>query len=174
MKPGLRKKLERVRLFLCDVDGVLTDGAVWMGAGVEMKRWDIRDGLGMRFLQRFGIRVGWVSRRRSRATTARARDLQVDHVLQIEGSKVVAVEALLGQLGVGWDAVCYVGDDVVDLGVLRLAGVAVVVADGIAEAKAMADYVTVAHGGRGAIREIVDLILKAQNRWEILLEEYSR
>jgi 3-deoxy-D-manno-octulosonate 8-phosphate phosphatase (KDO 8-P phosphatase) len=162
-----------VKLLLCDVDGVLTDGTVSMGGGVETKRFDIRDGLGLRLLQREGIKVGWISRRVSRATEERANDLKVDFLHQRDGDKVEAVETILAATGLDWPAVCYVGDDLVDLAVLKRAGVAVAVASAIREAKAMADIVTKAGGGHGAVREVVEMILKAQNRWPRLIQEYS-
>ena len=171
MTLALKEKLARVRLFLCDVDGVLTDGTVQMGNGIELKSFHVTDGLGLRFLQRFGIRVGWVSRRASPATVQRAEDLKIDYLRQVDGCKVQAVEALLEESGVTWEEVCYVGDDVVDLGVLRRAGVAVGVANGISETKAVADYVTRARGGQGAVREVVDMILKVQGHWAGLLKE---
>jgi 3-deoxy-D-manno-octulosonate 8-phosphate phosphatase (KDO 8-P phosphatase) len=174
MKRGLKRKLAGVRLFLCDVDGVLTDGMVWMGNGVETKRFSIVDGLGMRLLQEAGIRVGWVSRRPSSATTMRAEDLKIDHLIQIDGSKVEAVAALLREQGRTWEEVCFVGDDIVDLGVLRKVGLAVGVANAIAEVKAAADYVTRRAGGYGAVREVVDMILKAQNRWSAVVREHSQ
>jgi len=162
-----------VKLFLCDVDGVLTDGTVLMGNGVESKRFNIRDGLGLRILQKQGIRVGWISRRTSTATSQRAQDLKIDFLHQSDGSKVVAVEAILAETGLTWADVCYVGDDIVDLSVMKRAGVAVAVADGIQEVKRMADHVTRARGGHGAVREVVELILKAQNKWPRLIQEYS-
>jgi 3-deoxy-D-manno-octulosonate 8-phosphate phosphatase (KDO 8-P phosphatase) len=174
MRQELKRKLARVKLFLCDVDGVLTDGMVLMGNGVESKRFNILDGLGLRLLQRAGVEVGWVSRRPSSATTMRADDLKIDHLLQIDGSKVKAVEALLERTGRVWGEVCYVGDDIVDLGVLRKAGVSVGVANAIEEVKAIADYVTRRQGGQGAVREVVDLILKAQRRWTAVIREYSQ
>jgi 3-deoxy-D-manno-octulosonate 8-phosphate phosphatase (KDO 8-P phosphatase) len=174
MKRELKRKLAKVRVFLCDVDGVLTDGMVLMGNGVESKRFNILDGLGMRLLQQAGVKVGWISRRPSSATSMRATDLKIDHLIQIEGSKVEAVEALLDRSGMAWGDVCYVGDDIVDLGVLRKAGVAVGVANAIDEVKAIADYVTKREGGHGAVREVIDLILKAQDRWTALIREYSK
>jgi 3-deoxy-D-manno-octulosonate 8-phosphate phosphatase (KDO 8-P phosphatase) len=173
VNPALKQKLARVRLFLCDVDGVLTDGTVLMGDGVESKRFSIVDGLGMRLLQRYGVRVGWVSRRPSSATTMRAQDLKIDYLRQVDGDKVQVVKELLGECGFGWDELCYVGDDVVDLGVLKRVGVAVAVANGIAEVKAVADYVTTSPGGHGAVREVVDLILKAQEKWTTMLKDYG-
>ncbi len=169
----LRSRLRRVKLFLCDVDGVLTDGAVWMGGGVEMKRFNIRDGLGLKFLQRHGIKVGWVSRRPSSATRQRAENLGIDFVSQKDGGKIDCVEDILRQTGLAWADICYVGDDIVDLGVMERAGIAVAVGDGVAEAKAAADYVTKAPGGGGAIREIVELILRAQDKWKLVVKEYS-
>jgi 3-deoxy-D-manno-octulosonate 8-phosphate phosphatase (KDO 8-P phosphatase) len=173
MERSLKKKLARVRLFLCDVDGVLTDGTVLMGNGVETKRFNIQDGLGLRLLQREGIKVGWISRRPSSATAQRAADLKIDFLYQGDDNKVAAAEDILKQAGVNWAQTCYVGDDIVDLGALKRAGVAMVVGNGIREAKAMADYVTTAVGGHGAVREVADLILKAQNKWKRLVVEYT-
>ena len=173
VSPRLRLRLQQVKLFLCDVDGVLTDGSVWMGAGVETKRFNIRDGLGLKFLQNNGIRVGWVSRRPSQATQQRAENLKIDFLMQRDGGKVAAVESILRRTGLNWDQVCYVGDDIVDVGVFNRVGVAVAVADGVAEARAAADYVTRAPGGRGAIREAVELVLKAQEKWSRVVSEYA-
>jgi 3-deoxy-D-manno-octulosonate 8-phosphate phosphatase (KDO 8-P phosphatase) len=169
----LTARAAKIRLFLCDVDGVLTDGTVWMGGGVESKRFHIRDGLGLKFLQRCGIKVGWVSRRPSSATKQRADDLKIDFLSQIDGGKIEAVEAILRQTGLNWAEVCFVGDDVVDVGVLKRVGLAVAVGDAVTEAKAAAHYVTQARGGHGAIRETVELILKAQNKWKSIAVEYA-
>ena len=170
---ALNKKLKSVKLFLCDVDGVLTDGAVYMGGGVETKRFNIRDGLGLKFLQRHGIKVGWVSRRPSSATQQRADDLKIDFLVQHNGGKIEGVEGILRQTGVSWTDVCYVGDDIVDIAVLERVGLGVAVGDGVPEAKAAADYVTKAPGGNGAIREIVEMILKAQQKWKLVVSEYA-
>ena len=169
----LAAALRRVRVLLCDVDGVLTDASVFIGGDRETKQFNIRDGLGLVALRRQGLKVGWISSRPSPATARRARELKIDFLRQQKGSKVCAVERLLAQTGFRWDEVCYVGDDIVDLGVLERAGVAVAVADGAAEAQAAADYVTRAGGGRGAVREVVELILKAQNKWERVVAEHT-
>jgi len=169
----LNARLVRVKLFLCDVDGVLTDGMVVMGGEVESKRFNIRDGLGLKMLQGQGIKVGWVSRRPSGATTQRAEDLKIDFLVQSQSSKVQGIENILQKAGLDWPQVCYVGDDVVDLGVLKRAGVGVAVANGVSEAKAAADYVTKAGGGQGAVREAVELVLKAQGCWKKIVAEYS-
>jgi 3-deoxy-D-manno-octulosonate 8-phosphate phosphatase (KDO 8-P phosphatase) len=168
----LTRAFAQVKILLCDVDGVLTDASVWMGGAHELKRFNIRDGLGLLLLRRAGVRVGWVSARSSLATTQRAKDLKIDFLHQREGSKVEAIEAILARTRLVWEEVCYVGDDIVDLGALQRAGVAVAVANAVEEVKAIADYVTRAGGGHGAVREVVELILKAQHKWPHLLEAH--
>src|SRR5262245_21962052 len=156
----LRKRLARVKLLLCDVDGVLTKGTVLIGGNLEAKEFNILDGFGLRLLQHEGIKVGWVSHRPSAATEQRAKELKVDFLEQQSANKVELVESILQRAGVSWDEVCFVGDDLVDLGVSKRAGFSVAVANGIDEAKALADYVTKARGGEGAVREVAVMILK--------------
>lgn len=170
---ALRTRLQKVRLLLCDVDGVLTDGTVLVGAGFEAKPFNIQDGLGLALLRRAGLKVGWISSRPSAATAARAAELQVDFLHQAKGGKVAAIEAILARAGASWAEVCYVGDDLVDLGALKRAGVAVVVANGVGEARAAAHYVTRAAGGHGAVREVVELIATAQGKWRQLVEDLA-
>ncbi len=172
----LAARLKRIKLFLCDVDGVMTDGAVFIGGAREIKRFNIRDGLGLIFLRRAGFRVGWVSARPSPVTEARAAELEIDFLIQ-QGDRIGktgAVEKLLRRTGLDWDAVCFVGDDVVDLGPLRRAGFAVAVADARPEVKAAADYVTRAPGGHGAIREVAEMILQAQGKWDSIVAHYQK
>ena len=170
---ALGAALRGIRLLLCDVDGVLTDAAVFIGGAEEIKRFNIQDGLGLVMLQRQGLKVGWISSRPSVATARRARELKIDFLRQEKGSKVRVVESLLAQTGFRWVEVCYVGDDIYDLGAMKRAGVAVAVANGVAEAQAVADYVTRASGGHGAVREVVELILKAQDKWARIVAEHS-
>lgn len=173
ISPVLNTKLAKVKILLCDVDGVLTDGTVWMGNGVETKRFNIRDGLGLKILQQEGIQVGWVSRRPSGATRQRAEELKISFLIQTDGSKIEAVESILRQTRLNWKEVCYVGDDIVDIGVMKRAGVAVAVADSMAEATAAADVVTRAAGGHGAVREVVEMILKAKRKWDRIVSEQA-
>jgi 3-deoxy-D-manno-octulosonate 8-phosphate phosphatase (KDO 8-P phosphatase) len=168
----LQVRLARVKLLLCDVDGILTDASVYVGEPGEYKRFNVRDGLGTALWRREGFPVGWVSARPSAATTVRAKELNVDFLIQQRGSKVQAIEPILNQVKVGWDEVCYMGDDIVDLGPLDRAGVAVCVPPGHPEALARAHYVTHVAGGQGAVREVIELILKAQGRWDRILKEY--
>jgi 3-deoxy-D-manno-octulosonate 8-phosphate phosphatase (KDO 8-P phosphatase) len=162
-------------LFLCDVDGVLTDGSIFIGGTAEFKRFNIRDGLGLVLARRAGLRVGWVSARPSLATKLRAEELKIDFLVQ-QGdstSKTQAVEKLLAEQNLNWRDVCFVGDDVIDLGPLTRAGLAIAVGDAVTEAKRAAHFVTKAVGGRGAVREAVELILKAQGKWGQFVEKYS-
>src|SRR5277367_5744811 len=163
---AIRQRAARIKLFLCDVDGVLTDGSVFIGGPREFKRFNIRDGLGIVLARRAGLKIGWVSARPSPATKLRADELKI-HFLVQQGdhtSKTGAIEELLAQEKLGWQDVCFVGDDIVDLGPLKRAGFSVAVGDAIAEAKFAADFVTKADGGRGAIREVAEMILKAQGK----------
>lgn len=173
LSPDLIPRLQRIRLFLCDVDGVLTDATILMGPGGEWKTFDIRDGLGLRLLQSHGIKVGWVSARPSTATTDRAADLKVDFVLQSSTPKVTLVEELMAELGWNWEQVSFMGDDVLDLGVLRRAGFSAAPADARTEAKQRAHYICEAGGGRGAVREVVEMILRAQGAWESMVEKFA-
>ena len=172
---AIRQRAARIKLFLCDVDGVLTDGSIFIGGEREFKRFNIRDGLGLVLARRAGLKVGWVSARPSHATKLRADELKIDFLVQ-QGdniSKTAAIESLLAQEKLNWRDVCFVGDDIIDLGPLTRAGFAVAVGDGVAEARAAAHFVTKANGGCGAVREAVELVLRAQGRWAPFVEKYS-
>ena len=171
LNKALTGKLARIKLFLCDVDGVLTNGTVLFGDGKEYKAFNIQDGLGLLLLKRNGIKVGWLSNRPSAVTKQRADELAIDFLHQDKTTKVAAAEMILAKARIRWEEVCFMGDDVVDLGVLRRAGVAVAVANAIVEAKALADYVTKAAGGHGAVREVARLILVAQKKWNRVIRE---
>ena len=154
---------------------MLTDGSIFIGGEHEFKRFNIRDGLGLVLARRAGLKVGWVSARPSAATEMRAKELKIDFLVQ-QGdhvSKTGAIETLLAREKVGWEQVCFVGDDVVDLGPLARAGFAVAVADARPQVKAAADFVTRADGGRGAVRETIEMILQAQGKWKPFVAQYS-
>ena len=170
-----RQRAARIKLFLCDVDGVLTDGSIFIGGEKEFKRFNIRDGLGLVLARRAGLKVGWVSARPSLATKLRADELKIDFLVQ-QGdniSKTQAVENLLAEQKLNWSDVCFVGDDIIDLGPLTRAGFAVAVGDAVPEAKAAAHFTTKAVGGRGAVREAIELILRSQKKWSPFVEKYS-
>jgi len=172
---AIRQRAARIKLFLCDVDGVLTDGSIFIGGEREFKRFNIRDGLGLVVARRAGLKVGWVSARPSLATKLRADELKIDFLVQ-QGdniSKTGAIEQLLAEQKLNWSDVCFVGDDIIDLGPLTRAGFAVAVGDAVPEAKAAAHFTTKAVGGRGAVREAIELILRAQKKWQPFVEKYS-
>jgi 3-deoxy-D-manno-octulosonate 8-phosphate phosphatase (KDO 8-P phosphatase) len=167
----------RIRLVALDVDGVLTDNGIYVGPidgqAVELKRFDIQDGLGQVLLRTAEIPVVWVSGRHSEATLVRARELRVEEVLQVAGPrKLEAFGALLERRGIAWEDAAFVGDDLADLPVLRRVGLPVAVANAVDEVKAVAAYVTRAEGGHGAVREMVEVLLKARGLWAEMLERY--
>jgi 3-deoxy-D-manno-octulosonate 8-phosphate phosphatase (KDO 8-P phosphatase) len=169
----------RIRLVGLDVDGVLTDGGVYVGqAGdqpVELKRFQIQDGLGLRLLAAALIRIVLVSGRPSEATTLRARELHVDEVIQDEGArKLPAFTALLDRRGIDWDECCFVGDDLPDLPLLRRVGLPIAVANAVPEVRAAAHWVTSRPGGSGAVREVAEAILRGRGAWDALLADYLR
>jgi 3-deoxy-D-manno-octulosonate 8-phosphate phosphatase (KDO 8-P phosphatase) len=165
----------RLRLVGFDVDGVLTDGGIYVGMGadhpVEYKRFDIQDGLGIKLLRSAGLVVVFASARRSDATDLRARELKVDEVVQ-DNPKVHAFAGVLERRGIPWEESAFVGDDLPDLPVLRRVGLPIAVANAVAEVKAVAGFVTGAAGGHGAVREIAEAILKARGEWDGLVEQY--
>jgi 3-deoxy-D-manno-octulosonate 8-phosphate phosphatase (KDO 8-P phosphatase) len=168
---------KRVRLLGLDVDGVLTDNGIFLGPvhgeRVELKRFDIQDGLGHVLMRAAEIPVVWVSGRFSEATLVRARELEVVDVLQVRGpEKLEALGDLLDRRGISWDEAAFVGDDLADLRVLRRVGLPIAVANAVEEVKATAAYVTRAPGGHGAVREVVEVLLKARGQWSALLERY--
>ena len=173
---AIRQRAARIKLFLCDVDGVLTDGSIFIGGEREFKRFNIRDGLGLVLARRAGLKVGWISARPSPVTQLRAEELKVDFLVQ-QGNKISktgAIEALLARERLNWSEVCFVGDDIIDLGPLTRAGLAVAVADAVAEVKSAAHFITQARGGCGAVREAVEIILQAQGKWQSFLKQYTK
>ena len=171
------KLAHRVRLLALDVDGVLTDNGIWVGpiAGqrVELKRFDIQDGLGLVLLRTAGIPVIWLSGRHSDATELRARELKVEEVLQVSGpAKLETMGPMLERRGLAWDEVAFVGVDLADLQVLRRVGLPLAVANAVAEVRAVAHATTRAAGGHGAVREVIEALLKARGVWPEMLERY--
>jgi len=169
------KRARKIRLLLLDVDGVLTDGRIiYDGKGQEWKFFNVKDGHGIKLLQRAGIEVGILSGRRSSAVTHRARELKIDLVLQRALDKGKALETIQKKKEISLSEVCYVGDDLVDLPVFSRVGFAVAVADSVAEVKKKAHFVTRLPGGHGAVREVCELLLRAQRKWSIVTQKYFR
>ena len=173
--PGaeIAARAARVKLILFDVDGVLTDGTLLLHAdGSESKRYDIKDGTGIVLAQRAGIRVGFLSARLSAATQQRAAQLGVTLVHQGIASKLDTYDQIADELLLEDEDIAYMGDDIVDLAVMARVGLAAAPADAVDEARARAHWISTRKGGRGAARQLVELILRAQTLWEPLLLEY--
>jgi 3-deoxy-D-manno-octulosonate 8-phosphate phosphatase (KDO 8-P phosphatase) len=170
---SVQAKASRIRLLLFDVDGVLTTGEVVMHAdGSESKGFHIRDGAGIVWAQRAGLTVGLLSARSSGATAHRAAQLAVRIVEQGVKSKLAAYERIIRDARVADAEVAYMGDDLLDLQVLARVGLSAAPADAAAEVRARVDWVSTASGGRGAVRELVELVLKAQQRWDDVLRQH--
>jgi 3-deoxy-D-manno-octulosonate 8-phosphate phosphatase (KDO 8-P phosphatase) len=162
-----------IKLLALDVDGVLTDGTLIINAdGSESKFFNSLDGHGLRMWQRAGLKVALISGRASVPTERRAEQLQIEYVFQDCHHKLPVIEKLAGQLGLSPQDIAYVGDDLTDMPVMRYAGFAVAVANAVDEVKQCADYVTTRPGGSGAVREVIEYILKKAGRWQELMQRY--
>ena len=171
----IQQRAARIKLLMMDCDGVLTDGRIWiLENDDDQKAFHTRDGLGIDLLHRAGLMSGIISGRTSSALERRAQSLGVSFVWQGREDKRQAFADTLAQAGVTSEEVAFAGDDLTDLPLMRLSGLAVAVADAAAEVKAHAHYVTVANGGRGAVREVVELILKAHGRWDEVVKSYLK
>ena len=172
-QPELQHRAARVKLLLMDCDGVLTDGRIWiLENGEDQKAFHTRDGFGIELLHRAGLMSGIISGRISSALERRAQSLGVSFLWQGREDKRQAFADTLAQAGVTRDEVAFVGDDLTDLPLMVQCALAVTVADAAAEVRARAHYVTTANGGNGAVREVVELILKAQGRWDDVVKSY--
>jgi 3-deoxy-D-manno-octulosonate 8-phosphate phosphatase (KDO 8-P phosphatase) len=173
----MREAAARIRLLVLDVDGVLTDNGVYVGLvdgrRVELKQFNIQDGLGFSLLRGSGIEVAWLSGRVSDATAVRAAELRIDDVIQTpDGHKLPAMQAMLARRGLSWDEVAFVGDDLADVPVMERVGLPIAVANAVPEVKGIAAHITAAAGGRGAVREAIETILRARGGWEAAVARY--
>ncbi len=172
---SIERRASHIKLLLMDCDGVLTDGRLWLlENGDEHKSFNAQDGLGLHLFHRAGLKSGIISGRSSEAVTRRARELGVEFVRQADPHKIKAFEEVLRLAAVQEDEVAFMGDDLVDIPLMRRSELAVAVADAAAETRSAAHYVTRAEGGRGAVREVIEIILKAQGRWNDLVAEYLK
>lgn len=168
-----KQRMKDIRLLLLDVDGVMTDGVIaYDNNGVETKHFHVRDGHGLKLLQRAGIEVGIITGRESALVEKRAAELGISRVFQGVKNKLEPYEQILTQSDFKDHQVAYVGDDLIDLPVLRRVGFAVAVADAASELRPYVDYITSASGGQGAVREVCDLILKQSGKWEQVTARY--
>lgn len=174
LNENLLKKIRCIKLLILDVDGVLTDGRIIIDdLGNETKNFDVRDGHGLKLLMKYGIDVVLLTGRKSKVVEYRAKELDVTEVHQNAKNKVEVLEDILRKRKIKGDSVAYVGDDIVDVPVFSKVGFSVAVADAVIYAREAADYITEKRGGRGAVREICEMILKAQGKWEEIVSKYD-
>ena len=175
MENSVERRASHIKLLLMDCDGVLTDGRLLLlENGDEQKWFSARDGLGLELWRRAGLKSGIISGRNSRAVERRARELQINYVRLGSDEKVKTFEEVLLEAEVADDEVAFMGDDLVDIPLMRRCELAIAVGDAAPETRQAAHYVTEARGGYGAVREAIELILRAQGRWGDLLEKYLK
>jgi len=169
----MENKLRAVRLLLLDVDGVLTDGRIIINdRGEETKAFNVRDGHGLKMLQRAGVRIGIITGRHSRVVAHRMRELGIDLVVQGAKNKLEPFQQILAELSIAPEQTAYVGDDIVDLPILTRVGFSATPADGCEDVRERVDFVSRFAGGQGAVREICELLLKSKGEWERLTAKY--
>jgi 3-deoxy-D-manno-octulosonate 8-phosphate phosphatase (KDO 8-P phosphatase) len=168
-----QSRVANIKLLAMDVDGVLTDGSIILHHdGTESKRFNLLDGHGIRMWHRAGLQTAFISGRTAEVTTQRAKQLQVTYVFQDCHEKLSSFESLLKEAGLEAAEVAYIGDDVMDIPLLKRAGLSVAVANAVDEVKQNAAYITEHPGGAGAVREVVEYILKSTGRWDELMQKY--
>lgn len=169
----IKGSIENIKLLLLDVDGVLTDGRIiYDNNGVESKAFHVRDGHGLKMLQRSGIKVGIITGRESKVVAHRAQELGIEIVYQGAKNKMIPYEEILAKTGLNDSQVAYAGDDLVDLPILRRVGCAFTVADAVSDIKPYVNYITTLPGGCGAVREICDLLLRQSGQWDEITSRY--
>ena len=167
------QRAQRIKLLLMDCDGVLTDGRLFLlPDGDELKSFNAHDGHGIKLFHRAGLKTGIISGRKSSAVERRARELGMSYLRESALDKLKVLEELLAETGLSPEQCAYVGDDLPDVPIMRRVGFAIAVADAVEETRQAAHYVTQRKGGHGAVRETVELILKAQGRWDELMKRY--
>jgi 3-deoxy-D-manno-octulosonate 8-phosphate phosphatase (KDO 8-P phosphatase) len=174
IEEDLIDKVKKVKVLLLDVDGVLTDGRiVYDSKGRDSKFFDVHDGMGVYLLKKAGISTVLITAKGSRAIKPRAKDMQVDAVFENISPKTSILEKILAKYQLEKDELCFVGDDLVDLGLMKQVGLPIAVANACAEIKKAAVYTTTKEGGRGAVREVAELILKTKGKWEEAIKSYD-
>jgi 3-deoxy-D-manno-octulosonate 8-phosphate phosphatase (KDO 8-P phosphatase) len=176
ISPALKKRAAQIKVLLMDVDGTMTNGGVALlsqtdGSALEIKTFDAHDGQGLTLAHTAGVRTGCVTGRESAALLRRANEMKMEFIYMKQAAKIPAYEAILRKAGVPDSAVAYVGDDLPDLPILRRVGLAIAVGDAVPEVKKASHFVTASAGGRGAIRDAVELILKSKGIWEEMIDK---
>ena len=174
MNKNLEEKLKKIKMLILDVDGVMTDGRIIMDdEGHQLKNFDVRDGHGLKIIQRYGIKIVILTGRKSEVVNHRAHDLEIKDVYQGALNKKEVFQGILLKHNLTASAVAFLGDDIIDIPVLRQVGFSAAVADAVDVVKKSVDYVTKNKGGHGAVRELCELILQAQGKWPEIAEKYE-
>lgn len=167
----MKLKLKKIKMILMDVDGVLTDGSViYTDKGTEIKSFNIQDGMGITLARKTGLLTGIITGRQSTMVTRRAEELKIDIVSQGSFNKLEPYLEIIKKYNLNDDEICYIGDDIVDMLILNRVGFSAAVANAREEVKAVCDYVTVFSGGHGAVREVIDLVLKRQGKLDLTID----
>ena len=173
MDPEKEIDYSKIKMLVMDVDGVMTDGTVLINSdGSEGKNFSIVDGHGIKLWHRAGFQTAIISGRPSGATTVRAEQLSIGHVVQGAKKKLPALDSLLEELSLDYSEIAYIGDDLLDLPLVKRAAFGAAVPNGVDELKHAADYITISQGGHGAVREVIEYILKRNGKWQGLMQRY--
>jgi 3-deoxy-D-manno-octulosonate 8-phosphate phosphatase (KDO 8-P phosphatase) len=167
----MKQKLKKIKMILFDVDGVLTDGSIiYTDKGTEIKAFNIQDGMGITLARKSGLLTGIITGRLSSMVSRRAEELKIDSISQGSFNKLEPYLEILEKHNLNDEEICYIGDDIVDMVILNRVGFSAAVANAREEVKAICDYITVASGGQGAVREVIDLILKRQGKFDVIID----
>ncbi|MEW6410272.1 MAG: HAD-IIIA family hydrolase [Nitrospirota bacterium] len=170
----IKEKAKKIKLLILDVDGVMTDGGIILdNNGNEFKRFHVRDGHGIKMAQRVGIIIAFLTGRESNVVSRRASELGVTDIFQGRKEKIISYRELLNRYNLKDEEVAFIGDDVIDIPIMRCAGLSIAVSDAEEDVIKIADWVTKRAGGRGAVREAIEFILKSQGKWKELMEKYN-
>ncbi|WP_019551886.1 KdsC family phosphatase [Propionispira raffinosivorans] len=171
----LIERAKKIKLLILDVDGVLTDGKLIIGPSGEFcKTFHVHDGLGIALSKKFGLKTAIITGRTSKMVEFRANELKIDALYQGQSNKVHALDKLQQEFHVNLDEIAYVGDDLIDLPVMTRVGLACAVPNAVCEVKARSHYITAAHGGHGAVRQVIEMILRAQGFWDQIISDYTQ
>ena len=166
-------RIKKIKMLILDVDGVLTDGRIiWTSSAEEMKFFNVQDGVGIILSHRVGLKIAIISARKSKVTEIRAKELKITDCYQVVENKLITYKELIDKYKLADEEVAYIGDDLHDIPVLRRVGFAAATANAQEEAKQVSHYVTKKNGGEGAVREVINMILKARGLWDKAVEKY--
>lgn len=173
MNDELIHRIQKITMLLCDVDGVLTSGGIILGTDKqEFKQFDVQDGMGITLARKGGLKTGIITGRESEAVKRRAKELKFEVISQGNKDKLKVLKEIKNDFNITYENVCYIGDDLLDLAIMGKSGIAACPANARKEVKEISDIITESKGGKGAVRELVEIILKAQNKWQNIVNIY--